>query len=129
MTETKMTKAQMYAQILTHLTDEAEIAFINHEMELLAKQNSARSTKPTKTQIANAGYMESGHAYTVSEISELVPSLKGFSVNKVSALVRGLKLDERVVRTETKGKAYFTKAEQQKKCGKGLDNPFPMCYN
>lgn len=118
MTETKMTKAQMYAQILTHLTDEAEIAFINHEMELLAKKNSARSTKPTKTQVANAGYMEeiltameSGHAYTVSEIAELVPSLKGFSVNKVSALVRGLKLDGRVERTEVKGKAYFTKTE------------------
>lgn len=118
MTETKMTKAQMYAQILTHLTDEAEIAFINHEMELLAKKNSARSTKPTKTQVANAGYMEeilnameSGNAYTVSEIAELVPTLKGFSVNKVSALVRGLKLDGRVIRTEVKGKAYFTKAE------------------
>lgn len=118
MTETKMTKAQMYAQILTHLTDEAEIAFINHEMALLAKKNSARSTKPTKTQVANAGYMdeilnamESGHAYTVSEIAELVPSLKGFSVNKVSALVRGLKLDGRVERTEVKGKAYFTKTE------------------
>lgn len=118
MTETKMTKAQMYAQILTHLTDEAEIAFINHEMALLAKKNSARSTKPTKTQVANAGYMEdilnameSEHAYTVSEIAELVPSLKGFSVNKVSALVRGLKLDGRVERTEVKGKAYFTKTE------------------
>lgn len=115
---TKMTKAQMYAQILTHLTNADEIAFIEHEMELLAKKNSARSTKPTKTQVANAGYMEeilnameSGHAYTVSEIASLVPSLNGFSINKVSALVRGLKLDERVVRTEEKGKAYFTKAE------------------
>ena len=118
MTETKMTKAQMFAQIRTHLTDVDEIAFIDHEMALLAKKNSARSTKPTKTQVANAGYMEdilntmeSGQAYTVSEIAELVPSLKGFSVNKVSALVRGLKLDGKVERTEVKGKAYFTKTE------------------
>lgn len=113
----KMTKAQMFAQIRTHLTDEAEIAFINHELELLKRKNERKSDKPTKNQIANAGlmdiiydFMEDGKRYTVTEIHQSIDALKEFSGNKVSALVRGLKLDGRVIRTEEKGKAYFTKA-------------------
>ena len=35
--------------------------------------------------------------------------MKEFTINKVNALVRGLKLDGRVVRTEEKGRAYFQK--------------------
>jgi hypothetical protein len=38
-----------------------------------------------------------------------VEALKELSANKVSALIRGLKLDGRVVRIEEKGKAYFEK--------------------
>ncbi len=117
----KMTKRD-YFNALRTLADASDrsdlVEFIDHELALLAKKNSARSTKPTKTQVANAGYMENilsametGKAYTVSELVETVPELKGFSVNKVSALVRGLKLDGRVIRSEVKGKAYFTKAE------------------
>ena len=52
---TKITKREMFEQIKAHLTNEAEIAFIDHELELLAKKNSYKSTKPTKTQIAAAG--------------------------------------------------------------------------
>ncbi len=113
----KMTKAQMFAQIRTHLTDEAEIAFIDHELELLAKKNASRSNKPTKNQLANAELMnviydnmEDGKRYTVTEIHQAIDALKEFSGNKVSALVRGLRLDGRVIRTEEKGRAYFTKA-------------------
>ncbi len=54
---TKMTKREMFEQIRTHLTDEAEIAFIDHELELLARKNERKSTKPTAKQIANAELM------------------------------------------------------------------------
>lgn len=114
---TKMTKREMFEQIKAHLTDEAEIAFIDHELALLAKKNERRSDKPTKNQLANAELMnviydnmEDGKRYTVTEIHQAIDTLKEFSGNKVSALVRGLKLDGRVIRTEEKGKAYFTKA-------------------
>jgi hypothetical protein len=114
---TKITKREMFEQIRSHLTDEAEIAFIDHELELLKRKNERKSDKPTKNQIANAGlmdiiydFMEDGKRYTVTEIHQNVDALKEFSGNKVSALVRGLKLDGRVIRTEEKGKAYFTKA-------------------
>ena len=113
----KVTKREMFEQIKAHLTDEAEIAFIDHELELLAKKNERRSDKPTAKQIANAELMnliyenmEDGKRYTVTEIHKAIDELKEFSGNKVSALVRGLRLDGRVIRTEEKGKAYFTKA-------------------
>ena len=117
MTNAKMTKREMFEQIRSHLTDEAEIAFINHELELLAKKNERKSTKPTKNQLVNAELMnliyermEDGKRYTVTEIHQAIDELKEFSGNKVSALVRGLRLDGRVIRTEEKGRAYFTKA-------------------
>lgn len=113
----KVTKREMFEQIKAHLTDEAEIAFIDHELELLAKKNERRSDKPTAKQVANAELMnliyenmEDGKRYTVTEIHRAIDELKEFSGNKVSALVRGLRLDGRVIRTEEKGKAYFTKA-------------------
>lgn len=116
MTMTKMTKIDMYEQILTHLTDADEIAFIKHEIELTAKKNASRSSKPTKVQAANVelmneiyDFMEIGQRYTVTELTNAVPCLNGLTVNKVNALVRGLKLDGRVVRSEEKGRAYFTK--------------------
>ena len=50
----KMTKKEMFNQILTHLTDAEEIAFINHEIELLnRKHNSDKDKAPTKTQVEN----------------------------------------------------------------------------
>jgi hypothetical protein len=53
--------------------------------------------------------MEDGQAYTVSEISALVPALADAKIQKVSALVTKLRNDVRVSREMVKGKAYFTK--------------------
>jgi DNA-binding transcriptional regulator GbsR (MarR family) len=51
--------------------------------------------------------MEDNVSYTISEIQKMV----GLDSNqKTSALVRQLKVEDLVVRTEVKGKAYFTKA-------------------
>jgi hypothetical protein len=51
--------------------------------------------------------MVEGKAYTITEIQKGV----GIESNqKASALVRQLKVDELVIRSEEKGKAYFRKA-------------------
>lgn len=89
------------------------IDFIDHELDLLARKN-AGDRKETATQKANADLkvrileaMASDTRYTVTELDKLV----GIgSINKTNALVRQLKLDGLVIRTEEKGKAYFTKA-------------------
>ena len=39
-TTKKMTKREMFEQIKSHLTDPAEVAVVEHELELLAKKNS-----------------------------------------------------------------------------------------
>lgn len=116
----KMTKREMFEQIKSRLTDANEIAFIDHELELLAKKNGAER-KPTAKQVVNDGLktailnaMESGHGYTISELRKAVPELaadENMTSQRVSALVTQLKDAGMVVRTEDKRKAYFTKAE------------------
>ncbi len=115
-TMTKMTKREMFEQIRTHLTDEAEIAFIDHELELLAKKNERKSTKPTAKQVANAQLieeiyekMETGKSYRISEIQALSDELADASSQKVSALVKRMKDNLLVIREVVKGTAYFTK--------------------
>ena len=46
-----MTKTEMFAAIRETLTDAEQIAFIDHEIELLAKRNANRSSKPSKAQL------------------------------------------------------------------------------
>ena len=89
-----------------------EVAFLRERAELHAKKNATRGQTATqkaneeiKTKILET--MEKGVSYTVTEIMKLV----GLESNqKTSALVRQLKDEGAVVRSEVKGKAYFTLA-------------------
>ena len=112
----KMTKIEMFSQILTHLTDADEIAFIQHEIELTAKKNASRSNKPTKLQVANASLadeiynaMVDGQSYRIADIKALVPELADANPQKVSAIVSKMRKEIRVSRELVKGVAYFTK--------------------
>ena len=96
--------------------DPGLVDFINHELELLAKKNSA-DKKPTAQQVANEGIksaildgMEDNRLYTITEIQKSVPACAELSNQKVSALVRQLKDDGLIVKTEDKRKSYFSKA-------------------
>ena len=113
----KMTKAQMFAQILANypLTED-EQNFINHELELLAKKNSA-DKKPTAQQTANKAIcdailngMTDGRLYTITDIIKEIPECADLTNQRVSALVRGMKDNGLVERVEEKRKAYFRKA-------------------
>lgn len=114
----KMTKRDYFTAILSKypLTD-AEKAFVEHELELLAKKNSAEK-KPTAQQVANEGIkaaivtgMAPNRLYTVTEIQKEIPECAEMSNQKVSALVRQLKDAGLVVKTEDKRKSYFSLAE------------------
>ena len=111
--EKKMTKADYFRQIMTKYNlDEAETAFIEHELELLAKKNSSEK-KPTATQVANdslkeailAG-MEKDKFYTITELMKAIPECAELTNQKVSALVRQLTPDY-IERIEDKRKTYF----------------------
>ena len=112
----KMTKADYFKQILANypLTPE-EKTFIEHELELLAKKNSAEK-KPTAQQVANQSVadaivnaMEGGVLYTITDFIKSVPACADLTNQRVSAIVRGLKDAGKVERVEEKRRAYFRK--------------------
>lgn len=116
----KMTKAQMFNQILSNypLTP-AEVEFIEHELELLAKKNSAEK-KPTAQQVANQGVAEAIIAhmsaeptrlFTITELIKEVEVCADLTNQRVSAIVRNLKDEGKVERIEEKRKAYFRVVE------------------
>ena len=115
----KMTKREMFEQIkANYKLTQAEIDFIDHELELLAKKNSAEK-KPTATQVANTSIkreilkgMESGKKYTITDLMKSIPAIADLSNQRVSALVRQLIEDGSVVRTEEKRKAYFERVAE-----------------
>ena len=114
----KMTKADYFRQIMANYNLTAdEKAFVEHELELLVKKNSAEK-KPTAVQVANEGIktdileaMESGKKYTITDLMKSVDACADLSNQRVSALVRQLVTEGSVERTEEKRKAYFSKVD------------------
>ena len=114
----KLTKAQKYGM----LKELAEVKansildeFIDHEIELLAKKNSAEK-KPTAQQTANEGIksaiyegMEKGKRYTITDLIKSIPICSELTNQRVSSLVRQLIDEGKVERIEEKRKAYFSK--------------------
>lgn len=109
------TKREYFAELLDIVGDNDALKdFINHEVELLDKRNSAPKA-PTKKQIANEGYkamIVEGLGTDKMTVSEIVKGIFGaadmeMSNQKVSALLSQLVDDGVVIRTVEKRKAYF----------------------
>lgn len=101
------------------LTDDHK-AFLEKRIEVTAKKNanSGGEKKLSKEQIANEGIkteilnsMEKDKSYTISDMLKMFVCCEMLSQNKVNALVKQLKDSGKVIRSEIKGKAYFTLAE------------------
>ena len=111
----KMTKKDYFNTLLAMESVKAnqELAdFIHHELDLLAKKNSAEK-KPTAQQVANDGIktaivknLEHGKLYTITDIIKSVPECADLTNQRVSAIVRSM-LGDTVERVEEKRKAYF----------------------
>jgi hypothetical protein len=117
----KMTIAKQYEVIIEKakgiLSDE-EVKFLNERKELHEKKNASR--KPTKVQEANKVLAEGvldflaskpNQTFTVSELMKSVPCFANYegdlTHSKANAIIKMLKDNGLVVRTEDKGKAYF----------------------
>ena len=121
MSNKKMTKREMYTAMLNKYDfTEDEKAFINHELELLAKKNSSEK-KPTAVQIANQGIKEAilegmadNRLYTITELIKEIPACNDLTNQRVSSLVRQMYdcAEPTVERIEEKRKAYFRKISQ-----------------
>ena len=106
----KPTKKEMFAQILAHTTDAAEKEFLAHEIELLEKKAESKglSEEQKKNEALKVVILESlDEKMTISSMIKVIPECNGLSTSKVSSLVRQLKVDGLVERTEEKGVAYF----------------------
>ena len=111
----KMTKKDYFTAIMEKYPLSAdEKAFVEHELELLAKKNASEK-KPSKTQQANSALqeemleqMEENRLYSITEMIKELPACADLTNQKVSALVRALTPD-RIERIEDKRKAYFRK--------------------
>ena len=117
-TAKRITKREMFEQIKANyaLTD-AEVAFIDHELELLNRKNASGGEKKlTAQQVANEGIKEvilevladAEEPMTITEMQKANAELGELQNQRVSALVRQLIDAERVIRTEVKGKARFS---------------------
>ena len=111
---TKREKFEMLANITEVKANPMLVEFIEHELELLAKKNSAEK-KPTAVQVENEGIKSvivetltsKGEKMTISEMQKANEELAGLSNQRISALVRQLKEDGKIERVEEKRKAYF----------------------
>ena len=115
----KMTKREMFEQIKSkyELTAD-EVAFIDHELELLAKKNvsSTGEKKLTPTQKANESLkadilncMAEATQYSIDQMIKTFPCCAELSTSKVTAMMTQLIKANLVVRISDKRKSYFRK--------------------
>jgi hypothetical protein len=115
---TKLTKAQKFA-MLKAIPEVAGnpllVEFIDRELELLAKKNSAEK-KPTAKQTENQVIAQAivtvmqadpNRLFTITDLIKSVPACAGLTNQRVSAIVRGMVEAGKVERIEDKRKAYF----------------------
>ena len=109
-----MTKREMFTVIADAMADNAEVVeFCKHEIELLNKKASYKSSKPSKKSVENEGIKGRiveilGSTDSPLTISEIRDSLgEDFTSQKISALLTQLIKAETVVKTYEKKVAYF----------------------
>lgn len=118
-----MTKKEMFAAIInavegkpTETTAAEMVEFLNHEIDLLNRKRSSKSSKPTAKQMENEAIKERimeifSHSLEGLTATDIMNELEAVSITasnqKVNALVKQLISAELVDRKEVKGKAYF----------------------
>jgi predicted transcriptional regulator len=115
-TTKKITKREKFEMLMTIAEVKANpilSEFIERELELLAKKNSAEK-KPTAQQAENEAIKETilenlTERMTISEMLKTIPDLAEYSNQKISALMRQLILEGLVKKVEDKRKSYFSK--------------------
>ena len=110
--EKKITKREMFTSIREVVADNADmVAFIDHEIELLDKKSSSK--KQTATQVANDGLKATiltvltDEGKTASEVLTSSTEFSGLSNQKISALLKQLVEEGKVVKETDSKKSVF----------------------
>ena len=117
--ERKTTKREMFNIIKTAMADNAEVvAFVDHELELLARKNSAER-KPTVNQLDNKKIKKvvlegiGTNSYTITEIIKNVladTEWADLTCSRMTAIATQMAEDGDLIREVVKRKAYYKKA-------------------
>ena len=117
----KMTKRDYFSKLIeivecANIDNSEEIVnFLNNEIKLLNKKSNVKTQTKKENEVLMEivfnTLVEVGKPMTVSELMSANEEVGAMSNQKVSALLKKLKEDERVVRVEDKKKAYFSIAE------------------
>ena len=111
-----MTKREMFAAIREVVIDNAEMtAFIDHEIELLAKKSSAEH-KPTKTQLENIHFKEVILAYLtdvevsrcIKDLQAEIPEISSLSNQRVTHLMTALVNENKVTKEYVKKTPFYS---------------------
>ena len=113
----KKTKRDLFLEVREVVAGNEElVAFVDHELELLNRKASTKSTKVNDEQIAlmekivNA-LNEIGRSVTISELQKENAEMAEYSNQKLSAMLKKLVDNKQVTKIVDKKKSYFTTAE------------------
>lgn len=113
----KKTKKDLFLEVREVVAGNEElVTFIDHELELLNKKASTKSTKVNDEQVAlmekivNA-LNEIGRSVTISELQKENAEMAEYSNQKLSAMLKKLVDNKQVTKIVDKKKSYFTTAE------------------
>ena len=113
----KKKKREFFGEIREIVKENTELVeFIDHELELLDKKTSAKSTKVNTEQvelmdkIVNA-LNEIGRSVTISELQKENAEMAEYSNQKLSAMLKKLVDNGEVTKVVDKKKSYFKVAE------------------
>lgn len=113
----KKTKKDLFLEVREVVAGNEElVAFVDHELELLNKKTSTKSTKVNEEQVAlmekivNA-LNEIGRSVTISELQKENAEMAEYSNQKLSAMLKKLVDSKQVTKMVDKKKSYFMVAE------------------
>ena len=113
----KKTKREFFGEIREIVKENTElVAFIDHELELLNKKTSAKSTKVNTEQVELMKKIvdalnEIGRSVTISELQKENAEMAEYSNQKLSAMLKKLVDNKQVTKMIDKKKSYFMVAE------------------
>ena len=113
----KKTKREFFGEIREIVKENTELVeFIDHELELLDKKTSAKSTKVNTEQVELMGKIVNalnkiGRSVTISELQKENTEMAEYSNQKLSAMLKKLVDNKQVTKMIDKKKSYFMVAE------------------
>ena len=113
----KKTKKDLFLEVREVVAGNEElVAFVDHELELLDKKASTKSTKVNDEQVALMDKIvnvlnEIGRSVTISELQKENAEMAEYSNQKLSAMLKKLVDNKQVTKMVDKKKSYFMIAE------------------